>query len=348
MEYANLGNSGLKVSKVILGAMSFGSSKWFDWVIDDEKEVFKLLKHAYDSGLRTWDTANVYSSGESERLIGRFLKEYNIPRSSIVLMTKCYVYTEDEPSLEKDPFKQVNRMGLSRKHIFDAIDKSLERLGVDYVDVYQIHRHDPDTPKDETMKALDDLVKSGKVRYIGASAMRAVEFAQYQFAAEKNGGTKFISMQDYYNLVYREEEREMIPFCKSTGVGIIPYSPVARGFLTRPVGSEANSVRAKTDPVVKGATSAPTLVKVKPYFVGTSEAHKTIARRVEEIANKRGTSMACVAIAWSLAKGAMPIVGFNKVERIDEAISAISLKLTDQEVEYLEEPYEPQDIQGYA
>lgn len=344
MEYANLGNSGLKVSKVILGAMSFGSSKWFDWIMEDEKEVFKLLKHAYDNGLRTWDTANVYSFGESERMIGRFLKEYNIPRSSIVLMTKCYVYTEDEPSLEKDPFKQVNRMGLSRKHIFDAIDKSLERLGVDYVDVYQIHRHDPDTPKEETMKALDDLVKSGKVRYIGASAMRAVEFAQYQFAAERNGGTKFISMQDYYNLVYREEEREMIPFCKSTGVGIIPYSPVARGFLTRPVDKEPESVRAKTDPIMKGKS----LIKVAPYTAGKEEWHKDIARRVEEIANKRGTSMACVAIAWSLAKGAMPIVGFNKVERIDEAISAISIKLTDQEVEYLDEPYQAQNLQGFA
>lgn len=325
MEFQNLGNSGLKVSKIILGAMSFGKKSWREWVLEDEEMVMSLLKQAYDSGIRTFDTADMYSDGESERIIGRFLKKYNINRSTVVIFSKCYFLIQDDPSLENNALNAINRHGLSRKHIMDAVDASVERLGT-YIDLYQIHRYDPDTPREEVMGALNDVVKSGKVRYIGASTMRGVEFAQLQFTAEKNGWTKFISMQNYYNLVYREEEREMIPFCKENGIGLIPWSPIARGVLAKPLGAEA-SVRTKTD------------ASISRHALDAIPSNQEVIKRVEKVAKDKGVSMAMVSIAWVLSKGACPIVGFNKPERIEEAIKALSVKFTDEELKYLEVPY---------
>lgn len=305
--------------------MSFGSSSWREWVLDDEEQVFKLLKTAYDLGIRTWDTANMYSNGESERLIGKFIAKYNIPRSTLVILSKCFFPIQEE-GIENTEMNKVNRHGLSRKHIFDAVEASVERLGT-YIDVLQIHRMDHDTDKEEIMRALHDLVQSGKVRYIGASTMRATEFATLQFTAEKNGWTKFISMQNYYSLIYREEEREMIPFCNETGVGIIPYSPVARGVLARPVG--VSSDRLDSDSITR-------MLKI-----GQETGDEEVIRRVEKVAKDKGVAMAQVAIAWVLSKGACPIVGFNKIERIEEAVAALKVKLTDDEIKYLEEAYVP-------
>jgi aryl-alcohol dehydrogenase-like predicted oxidoreductase len=322
----------LKVSKVILGGMGYGKKSWREWVIEDEDTVLGLLKTAYDNGIRTFDTADMYSEGQSEVLIGKFLRRYNINRSTVTILTKCFNKTADDPSLDDTEVNWVNRHGLSRKHIMDAVEASVSRLGT-YIDVLQIHRYDHDTPREETMEALHDAVKSGKVRYIGASSMRAVEFAQLQFVAEKHGWTKFISMQNFYNLVYREEEREMIPYCKETGVGIIPWSPIARGILARP--ANESSLREETDPLLK-----------RQNFKG-DDASLEIIRRVEKVAKDHNASMAMVSIAWVLSKGCVPIVGFNKPERIDEAINALKLKLSQDEVLYLEEPYHPRQVEQY-
>uniref|UniRef100_A0A060SXC3 ARAD1A12100p n=1 Tax=Blastobotrys adeninivorans TaxID=409370 RepID=A0A060SXC3_BLAAD len=339
MEFRNLGQSGLKVSQIILGAMSFGSKSWRDWVIEDEEEVFRILKHAYDVGLRTWDTANVYSNGESERLIGKFLKKYNIPRSSVVILSKGRQPIDDDERLTNDKYKGINRQGLSRKHLLDAVEASVERLGT-YIDVYQIHRFDKETPNEEIMEALHDIVKSGKVRYIGASSMRATEFAQLQFTAEKHGWTKFISMQNYHNLIYREEEREMIPFCKETGVGLIPWSPLARGVLARPLGDRVSTTRGKSDNFLTGTSPL--------MSIATTESSHTIINRVQELADKKGVPMATIALAWSLSKGMIPIVGFSSTKRVDEAVNALSIKLTPDEIAYLEEPYRPERVQSFA
>lgn len=234
-EYKKLGKSGLRVSVPILGAMSIGSSKWQPWVIEEE-ESLRLLKAAWDRGVSTWDTANVYSNGVSEELVGKAIKKYNLPREKLVILTKCYGYVGEDAGLrtinygsELPQLKDyTNHGGLSRQAIFNAVNASLKRLDMDYIDLLQIHRFDPHTPQEETMEALHDLVKSGKVRYIGASSMWAVQFAQMQFTAEKHGWTKFISMQNHYNLLYREEEREMNRFCNDTGVGLIPVSSPLR------------------------------------------------------------------------------------------------------------------------
>ncbi|KAF2739749.1 Aldo/keto reductase [Polyplosphaeria fusca] len=335
MEYVNLGKSGLKVSKVILGAMSYGSSEWQPWVLD-EAESLPLLEHAYKSGINTWDTADLYSRGISERIIGKALKQYNIPRSKIVILSKCYFGVDDsnlsQPLMagRTNDGEWVNQVGLSRKHIFDAVDESVERLGT-YIDVLQIHRLDRDTPKEEIMKALNDVIESGKVRYIGASTMAAWEFQMLQNIAEKNGWHKFISMQNYYNLIYREEEREMIPYCKETGVGLIPWSPIARGALARPW-SDRSSSRAQTD-------------KFLDYLVHSREdkIDQEIIKRVEEVAKKNNVSMATIATAWVLKKGAMPIIGLSSKERIDQSVENIKYKLTDEDAKYLEEPYAPKE-----
>ncbi|CDK26498.1 unnamed protein product [Kuraishia capsulata CBS 1993] len=333
--YANLGNSGLKVSKVIVGCMSYGSKDWFDWVLDDEDKVMEILKKAYDSGIRTFDTADIYSNGLSEVFIGKFLKKYSIPRDTVVILTKCFGYVDKDFEYEWFKFPQsvaVNRMGLSRKHIIDAVQASMERLGT-YIDLLQIHRFDPNTPQEETMRALNYVVEQGWTRYIGASSMKCYEFATYQFIAEKNGWPKFISMQNYYNLVYREEEREMIPYCKKTGVGIIPWSPIARGILARPLGLESTSVRANSDYVtqIKGSLTA---------------KDKELIGKVEALAKKRNVAMATVSTAWVLEKGAFPIIGLNKPERIDDALAAISLKLTPEEIEDLDSSYEAKAMQN--
>ncbi len=338
MEYQNLGNSGLKISKIIFGGMSIGSKGWSNWVIDDEEKSLDLLKKAYDVGIRTFDTADSYSNGKSEILIGKFLKKYNIKRSTVVILTKCFFVCDPEntPSVYNPTYVAVypNEFGTSRKHIMDAVDGSVERLGT-YIDVYQIHRFDKNTPREETMSALNDVVKSGKVRYIGSSSMKAFEFALYQFIAEKNGWTKFISMQNYYNLLYREEEREMIPFCNETGVGLIPWSPLAKGILARAANEKYATNRAKED------------ARIGSLF-GTDNSFQTsiteIINRVGKVAKKRLVSRAIVSTAWVISKGACPIIGFSSEERIDEAVEAVKLKLTEEELKYLEEPYIPQPV----
>ncbi|RPB03937.1 Aldo/keto reductase [Choiromyces venosus 120613-1] len=340
MEYSRLGNSGLKVSKIILGAMSYGDPKWAAWV-KNEEESLPLLKAAFDLGINTWDTADVYSDGASERLIGKAIKQYKIPRSQLVILSKCFFALNDDVvsnsgGIGKDPWAQewVNRSGLSRKHIFDAVDASVERLGT-YIDVLQIHRLDRNTPMEEIMRALHDVVMSGKVRYIGASSMAAWEFQMLQNIAEKNGWTKFISMQNYYNLLYREEEREMIPYCKATGVGVIPWSPLARGALARPWASR-ETLREQSDGYMK------TLIR------GREDASdKDTTEAVEEVAKKHGVSMAMVATAWTLAKGVNPILGLGSVERIEEAVRSLKVKLDEEDLKKLDEDYVPKEVRGH-
>ncbi|ABN66901.1 aryl-alcohol dehydrogenase [Scheffersomyces stipitis CBS 6054] len=345
VQNTKLGASGLSISPLIVGCMTFGKKKWADWVIEDEEKVFSILKKCYDSGLRTFDTADVYSNGHSEILLGKFLKKYNIPREKVVIMTKVFgtIDTSYEDftfftEMEKPAFEFANNKGLSRKHVLDAVKGSVERLGT-FIDVLQIHRLDKETPKAEIMKSLNDVVVSGDVRYIGASSMKASEFCELQYIADKNGWTKFISMQNFYNLLYREEEREMIPFCKNNDlaeVGIIPWSPIATGILARPLGAKsAKSTRADTD-WAKQFTGLDKL----------TEADETIVNRVEEIAKKHDTSMASVASAWVLSKGAHPILGINSVERVDDALKSLTFKLTAEETAYLEEPYKPKKVYG--
>ncbi|KAF2841838.1 Aldo/keto reductase [Patellaria atrata CBS 101060] len=339
MQYVNLGKSGLKVSKVILGAMSFGSDKWQDWVINEE-EALPLLEHAYKVGLNTWDTADVYSHGLSEKIIGKALKKYNIPRQKVVILSKCYFGVDPEggqppiQAVSTNDGEYVNQMGLSRKHILDAVDASVERLGT-YIDVLQIHRLDRGTPREEIMRALNDVVESGKVRYIGASSMYAWEFQTLQNIAEKNHWHKFISMQNFYNLLYREEEREMIPYCKDTGVGLIPWSPIFRGVLARPW-DERVTKREQTDKALKN------MMRTRE-----TEVDKAIVDRVEEVAKKKGVSMTAVATAWCLKQGVVPIIGLSSKERIDQAVENVRVELTDEEAKYLEEPYLPKNIIGH-
>jgi len=337
-EYVNLGKSGLRVSIPILGAMSIGHPEWAPWVVDEEKS-FPLLKAAYDRGLNTWDTANVYSNGVSEEIIGKAIKKYNIPRHKLVILTKCFGAVGEEPSVRGIFYPKemraskdyVNQAGLSRHAIFNAVDASLKRLDTTYIDLLQIHRFDPNTPLEETMEALHDLVKSGKVRYIGASSMWATQFAQLQFVAEKNGWTKFISMQNHYNLLYREEEREMNRFCDATGVGLIPWAPLCRGHLARPVEAFGTTTRSK-----------PELEK------GLTETDTKIINRVQELAEKKGWKMSQVALAWINKKISSPIIGFSSVDRIDEAIEVRGKTLTEEEEKYLEELYQPKAISGHS
>ncbi|RFU35398.1 hypothetical protein B7463_g952, partial [Scytalidium lignicola] len=328
VEYVNLGKSGLRVSVPILGAMSIGHPDWAPWVLDEEKSL-PILKAAYDRGLNTWDTANVYSNGASEEIIGKAIKKYNIPRHKLVILSKCYGTVGEEPGIRHIFYPKqmraskdyVNQGGLSRQAIFNAVEASLKRLDTPYLDLLQIHRFDPTTPIEETMEALHDLVKSGKVRYIGASSMWATQFAQLQFVAEKNGWTKFISMQNQYNLIYREEEREMIRFCNSTGVGLIPWAPLARGNLARPYEVFGSTIRSKPEKEAGGLT----------------EIDAKIIQRVQELAEKKGWKMTHVALAWINKRVSSPIVGFSSVARLDEAIEARGKTLTDEEEEYLEE-----------
>ncbi|KAI9806051.1 MAG: hypothetical protein M1833_004458 [Piccolia ochrophora] len=340
MEYTNLGNSGLKISKVILGGMGYGNPDWQGWVLDEEHSL-PLLEHAYKVGINTWDTADVYSMGLSEEIFGKALRKYSIPRNRVVIMTKCF-YGVEEASANFDPARansntgeMTNRVGLSRKHIIDAVDDSVRRLGT-FIDVLQIHRLDRETPKEEIMKALNDVVESGKVRYIGASSMAAWEFQMLQNTAEKHGWHKFISMENYYNLLYREEEREMIPYCNATGVGLVPWSPIARGVLTRPWGSRESNRESK-DRFLQ------TQIRSRE-----SDVDKAIVERVEEVANKRGVSMATIATAWCLSKpGVNPILGLGSKSRIDEAVKNSKYQLSEEDAKYLEEPYLPKVVQKY-
>ncbi|ESK95250.1 aldo keto reductase [Moniliophthora roreri MCA 2997] len=338
VQYRQLGSSGLRVSVPILGAMSFGSTEWQSWVLDEDKSI-EILKAAWDRGINTFDTANMYSNGESERIIGKFIEKYNIPRNQLVILTKCFFHVAPKPS-EHTPLKMaelnqqrqyVNQGGLSRAAIFNQVEASLQRLNTTYIDLLQIHRRDPETPAEETMKALHDLVQSGKVRYIGASAMKAWQFAHMNEVAARNGWTKFVSMQDEYSLLYREEEREMHAYCRFHGIGIIPYGPLNGGHLARPLGT--STVR---DESAKGT----------PWAFNPTDADRAILSRVEELAQKHGVTMAKIALAWIDLKVSSPIVGTSSVKRIEDNIPDPNLKLSDEEVKYLEELYVPKAIRG--
>jgi len=324
LEYTKLGNTGLEISRLCLGCMGFGDAKrWIHpWVIDEESSR-TIIKKALDLGINFFDTANVYSDGTSEEYVGRALKDY-ANRDEIVLATKVYF------PMHKGP----NGLGLSRKHIMSEIDKSLKRLGTDYVDLYQIHRWDYNTPIEETMEALHDLVKAGKVRYIGASAMYAWQFLKALHVAEKNGWTKFVSMQNHLNLIYREEEREMLPLCKEEKIGVIPYSPLASGRLTRDWSN--TTLRSETDETQKSKYGA------------TENTDRHVVERVAEIAEKHGVTKSNIALAWLLQKEPVsaPIIGATKISHLEDSVGALSVNLTAEEVAYLEEPYVPHPVVG--
>ncbi|TVY15070.1 Aldo-keto reductase dtxS3 [Lachnellula arida] len=340
VEYVQLGTSGLRVSSPILGTMGIGSKQWTNWVIEEE-EGLQVLKMAWDRGLTTWDTANVYSSGVNEEIVGKAIKKFNIPREKITLLAKIRGTVPEEPGVFNWMFEEqmakskdyVNKGGLSRGAIFKAVNASLKRLGTDYIDLLQIHRYDPSVPPAETMKALHDLVESGKVHYIGASSMWTYQFASLQFTAEKHGWTKFVSMQNRYNLLYREEEREMMRFCKETGVGVIPWGPLANGLLAKPFGEE--SARSAQSIMMSG---------------GTTEADRAINGRVREVAEKKGWKMSQVAMAWVKGRGAIPIVGLSStsVERLDDTCKLRDLELSEDDMKYLEEPYVPKPVAGHT
>ncbi|CDS07167.1 hypothetical protein LRAMOSA09690 [Lichtheimia ramosa] len=337
MQYAQLGNTGLRVSKIALGCMSYGSSKWADWVLNEE-ESLTMIEKAYKTGINFFDTANLYSNGESERILGKAIKKFNMDRSRIVVATKVFCPIADDDvgaNLLAGDFTQnpelVNRYGLSRKHIFDAVDASLERLQLDYIDLYQIHRLDKNTPMEEIMCALNDLVKMGKVRYIGASSMYAWQFQKMNNIAEKHGWTRFVSMQNLYNLIYREEEREMMPYCADQGIAVIPWSPLAHGALT---GKNRQSTRSSTDHIGKR------------LFAQGTEVNNAIVDRVVEIAEQKGLAPAQVALAWVLSKPFVtaPIVGMTKDGHLEDVITALEVTLTREEIESLESLYMPKRV----
>jgi len=327
MEYVRLGKTGLKVSRICLGAMTYGSPKWRDWVLDEEASK-PFIRRALEAGINFFDTADMYSVGASEEVLGRALKEFGPSRENMVVATKVF-----------NPMGEgVNERGLSRKHIMHAIDNSLKRLGMDYVDLYQIHRFDYGTPIEETVEALHDVVKAGKARYIGASSMFAWQFAKYLSTAEKMGKTKFVSMQNHYNLVYREEEREMMPLCRAEGIGVIPWSPLARGFLAgnRRRQDKGGTTRAKSDEFAH-----------RLYY---NDGDFAVVDGVSEIAGRRGVPNAQVALAWLLAQPGVtsPIVGASKPHHLDDAIAAVSLKLSEEEIKALKEPYTPHPVLGHS
>ncbi|MBS4211238.1 aldo/keto reductase [Neobacillus rhizophilus] len=325
MDYVKLGNTGLDVSRLCLGCMSFGVPErgTHQWVLNEELSR-PIIKKALDDGINFFDTANAYSDGTSEEIIGRALKEF-ANRDEIVIATKVYMRTHKGP----------NGAGLSRKSIMAEIDNSLKRLGSDYVDLYQIHRWDYHTPIEETMEALHDVVKAGKARYIGASSMYAWQFMKAQNVAERNGWTRFVSMQNHLNLLYREEEREMLPLCREEKIGVIPWSPLARGKLTRDW-VETTS-RSQTDEFGK------------TLYTSAIEADRKIVERVAELAAKREVTRAQIALAWVLQKAPVtaPIIGVTKMPHLEDAVAAISIKLTPEEVAYLEEPYVPHPVRGF-
>ncbi|MCL1886382.1 MAG: aldo/keto reductase [Betaproteobacteria bacterium] len=345
MRYVNLGTTGLRVSPICLGMMTYGSPQWRPWVLD-ENASRPFIRRAVEAGINFFDTANMYSNGISEELTGKLLKAH-IRREEVVIATKVFFHVSDndisyDAASAKRSSIPPNTSGLSRKHIFDAVDASLKRLGTDYIDLYQIHRWDRATPIEETMEALHDVVKSGKVRYIGASSMWAWQFAKAQQAAKENNWTRFVSMQNHYNLMYREEEREMIPLCQDQGVALIPWSPLARGFLAgnrKPEDKDENihnaaTIRAKTDEMALR------------YFY--NDAAFKIVNTLTQVAQAKGLSNAQVAYAWLLHKGVTaPIVGTSKITQLEEAISAVSVTLSREEIEELEKSYVPSPILGH-
>jgi aryl-alcohol dehydrogenase-like predicted oxidoreductase len=332
VEYINLGKTGTKVSRICLGCMSYGVPPAGplrpgsnSWSLNEEQSA-PFFKQAVDSGINFFDTANVYATGDSERVLGRWLNA-NTKREDIILATKLNGVMRDGP----------NGGGLSRKEIFFELDESLRRLGTDYVDLYQIHRWDKTTPIEETLEALNDVVRAGKVRYIGASSMWAWQFSKALYTSQKYGWAKFVTMQPHYNLLYREEEREMLPLCLDQGVGVIPWSPLARGKLARPWSAETTK-RSESDAFGKN------------LYARTADADKGVVDRLAEVANARGVSQAQIALAWLLAKPAItaPIIGATKAHHLQDAIAAVELKLTADEIKALEEPYVAHPVLGLS
>ncbi|MCO5206669.1 MAG: aldo/keto reductase [Anaerolineae bacterium] len=326
MQYSRLGKTGLKVSRICLGMMTYGTPQWRDWVLSEEQSR-PFVRRAFELGINFFDTADMYSVGVSEEVTGKLLREF-APRHEYVLATKVYMQMSDD----------VNDGGLSRKHIMDAIDNSLRRLGTDYVDLYQIHRWDYTTPIEETMEALHDVVKAGKARYIGASSMWAWQFAKAQYTAELHGWTRFVSMQNHYNAVYREEEREMNPFCVDQGVGLIPWSPLARGFLAgnRKRDDHTPTTRAKSDQFAHHM-----------YY----ETHDfDVVDRVVELADRRGATPAQIALAWLLHKPGVtaPIIGASKMHHLEQAVGAVEIELSAEDLAFIEEPYRPHPVLGHG
>jgi 1-deoxyxylulose-5-phosphate synthase len=326
MNFVKLGSTGLKVSRLCLGTMTYGSKRWREWVLEEE-ESRPFIRRALEAGINFFDTADMYSLGASEEILGRALKDFAV-RDRVVIATKVYQPMGDDP----------NQRGLSRKHIMHSIDDSLRRLGTDYVDLYQIHRYDYETPVEETLEALDDVVKAGKALYIGASSMFAWQFAKMLYTADAMGTARFVTMQNHYNLVYREEEREMLPLCLDEGIGVIPWSPLARGFLAgnRRREDRGDTVRARTDDFAHHL-----------YYEDTDFA---VVNRVSEVARERGVSNAQVALAWVLAQPGVtaPIVGASRMEHLEEALAAVTLELDDAELHSLGEPYRPHRVLGHT
>jgi aryl-alcohol dehydrogenase (NADP+) len=326
MQYVNLGKTGLKVSRICLGMMTYGTSQWRDWVLDEDKSR-PFIQRALELGINFFDTADMYSRGVSEEVTGRAIRDF-VRRDEVIIASKVFNPMNDSP----------NGRGLSRKHIMDAIDDSLRRLGTDYLDLYIIHRWDTNTPIEETMEALHDVVKAGKARYIGASSMYVWQFAKAQYTADLHGWTRFVSMQNHYNLIYREEEREMIPFCIDQGIGITPWSPLARGFLVgnRNANKTGDTTRSQSDEYAHSM-----------YY---REDDFTVVDRVTEIAKKHGCPNAQIALAWMLSKPYItsPIIGASKPHHLDDAVSALEIALSPEEIAYLEEPYQPHPILGHG
>ena len=339
MQYVPLGRTGLRVSRICLGMMTYGTPKWRPWVLDPAASR-PLVQRAVELGVNFFDTADMYSAGESEALTGRFVREF-CRRDEVVIATKVYFpvdmdYAGGPGSAGYQP--RPNTQGLSRKRIFHAVDESLKRLGTDYIDLYQIHRWDPLTPIEETMEALHDVVKAGKARYIGASSMWAWQFAKAQQTAREQGWTRFASMQNHYNLAYREEEREMIPLCRDLGVALIPWSPLARGFLA--------GNRSKGDKQAGATSRAQTDDIAQSYYYRDSDFQ--VAQALRELAERRGVSAATLAYAWLLKQGVTaPIVGASKPGQLEDAVRAVELGLSDGEAGQLEAPYEPHPVLGH-
>jgi 1-deoxyxylulose-5-phosphate synthase len=326
MQLINLGNTGLKVSRLCLGMMTYGTPNWRDWVLDEEQSR-PFIRRALEAGINFFDTADVYSQGVSEEVTGRALREL-ARRDEVVIATKVYNPMGDKP----------NQRGLSRKHIMEGIDASLRRLGVDYIDLYQIHRWDQETPIEETLEALHDVVKAGKALYIGASSMYAWQFAQALYTSSLNGWVRFVAMQNHYNLVYREEEREMIPLCRDQGIAVIPWSPLARGFLAgnRTPDKGGETARSKSDDFAH-----------RMYY---QDNDFTTLERVQKVAADHGKSPAQIALAWILHKPGVtaPIIGASKMYQLDEAIAALDIHLTDDEMAFLEAPYQSHPVLGHS
>jgi aryl-alcohol dehydrogenase-like predicted oxidoreductase len=323
MEYTTLGDTGLEVSRICLGCMSFGTSDWRDWVLDEEEGI-ELVERAIDLGINFFDTANMYSMGESERVLGKALEGR---RDEAVVATKGFFQMN-----ESNP----NSGGLSRKAIEQELDNSLDRLGMDTIDLYQTHRWDYDTPIETTVRALDDAVRRGKVRYLGASSMWTHQFAEALDTADSLGLDRFATMQNHYNLLYREEEREMLPFCEKENVGVIPWSPLARGYLTRPHEKSEATTRGKSDDYARE----------HPYLEGGGP---DVNERVQELADEKGVKMAQIGLAWLFHKDTVdaPIVGTTSIEHLEDAVEALDIKLSSSDMDYLEEPYQPVRVSGH-